>query len=115
MAKNKKIRQAITFALNKQIITDKVFGETRGKIGDSGITHPYIPNYRKNGVNGYSYNPDTAKKLIQTSGIDSIRTLQLDISEEDYKSLRIADEIRFQLEKELGIIIEINIFSKLCN
>ncbi len=107
--KNKKIRQAITFALNKQIITDKVFGETRGKIGDSGITHPYIPNYRKNGVNGYSYNPDTAKKLIQTSGIDSIRTLQLDISEEDYKSLRIADEIRFQLEKELGIIIEINI------
>ena len=107
--KNKKIRQAISFALNKQEITDKVFGETRGKIGDSGITHPYIPNYRKNGVNGYSYNSDTAKKLVQNCGIDSIRALQLDISEEDYKSLGVADEIRFQLEKELGIIIEINI------
>ncbi|MBK22343.1 MAG: hypothetical protein CMP63_08560 [Flavobacteriales bacterium] len=110
--KNKNIRKAISFALNKQVITDKVFGETRGKIGDSGITHPYIPNYRKNGVNGYSYNSDTAKKLIKTSGIDTIRPLQLDISEEDYKSLGIADEIRFQLEKELGIIIEINIVTE---
>ncbi len=107
--KNKKIRQAISFALNKQEITNKVFGETRGKIGDSGITHPYMPNYRKNGVNGYSYNSDTAKKLIENCGIDSIRPLQLDISVEDYKSLGVADEIRFQLEKELGIIIEINI------
>ena len=49
-SETKKIRQAISFALNKQEITDKVFGETRGKIGDSGITHPYMPNYRKNGV-----------------------------------------------------------------
>ena len=107
--KNKKIRKAISFALNKQEITQKVFGETRGKIGDSGITHPYIPNYRKNGVNGYSYNSDTAKKLILKSGFDSIRPLQLDVSEDDYKSIGIADEIRFQLERELGIIVEINI------
>lgn len=107
--KSKKLRQAIGFALNKQKITFKVFGETRGKIGNAGITHPYLPNYRKNGINGYTHDLDSAKKLFQDCGIDSIRPLQLDISQDDYKSISIADEIRFQLEEKLGLIVKINI------
>ena len=110
--KKKEIRQAISFALNKQEITYKVFGETIGKIGDAGVTHPFLPNYRTNGINGYTHNLDYAKKLFLSSSIDSVRPLQLDISEDDHKSISIANEIRFQLEVNLGLVVEINILPK---
>ena len=95
--------------MNKQEITYKVFGETRGKIGNAGVTHTFLPNYRKNGINGYTHNLYFAKKLVLSSSTYSVRPLQLDISEDDYKSISIADEIRFQLEINLGSIVEINI------
>ncbi len=106
--KNKNLRKAINYALNKQEITYRVFGETRGKTGDAGISHPFLPGYRKSGVNGYIFNKTKAKALINDSSITS-KSLELDISSDDYKALSIADEIRFQLEENLGLNIKINI------
>ena len=105
---NKNLRKAINYALNKHEITYKVFGETRGKTGNAGISHPFLPNYKKSGVNGYSFDKTKAKTLINDSLI-KIKELTLDISADDYKSLSIADEIRFQIEEILGLNIKINI------
>lgn len=106
--KNKNLRKAINYALDKQEITYLVFGETRGKTGDAGLSHPFLPNYKKHGVNGYSLNKNRAKQLMNDSTI-KINSLELDISSDDYKALSIADEIRFQIEKNLGIDLKINI------
>ena len=106
--KNKNLRKAINYALNKQEITYRVFGETRGKTGDAGISHPFLPGYKKSGVNGYIFNKTKAQALINDSSITT-KSFQLDISSDDYKALSIADEIRFQLEENLGLNIKINI------
>ncbi len=107
--KDKNLRKAINYALDKEELTYKVFGETRGKTGDAGITHPFLKNYRKNGINGYKFNPEKAKSLLLKVNKDSIFSLDLDISEDDFKVIGIADEIRFQLEEVLGINVKINI------
>lgn len=109
LLQNKFLRKAIAYALNKQEITYKVFGETRGKIGDAGITHPFLPNYIKNGVNGYAFNIDSAKACLKKANLGNSISLEMDISQDDYKALSIADEIRFQLDEHLGINVKINI------
>ncbi len=105
---NKNLRKAINYALNKQEITYRVFGETRGKTGDAGISHPFLPGYKKSGVKGYIFNKTKAQALINDSSITT-KSFQLDISSDDYKAHSIADEIRFQLEENLGLNIKINI------
>lgn len=108
--KNKHLRKAINYGLNKQELTFKVFGETRGKTGNAGISHPNLINYRKNGVNGYSFNLDSAKSHLKLARLDSNSLdIELDISQDDYKALSIADEIRFQLGQNLGLNIKINV------
>lgn len=109
LLQNIHLRKAISYALNKQEITYKVFGETRGKIGDAGITHPFLPNYIKNGVNGYTFNIDSAKSCLRQANLSSRISLDLDISQDDYKALSIADEIRFQLDEHLSINVKINV------
>lgn len=108
--KNRHLRKAINYGLNKQELTFKVFGETRGKTGNAGISHPNLINYRKNGVNGYSFNLDSAKSHLKRAKLDSNSLdIELDISQDDYKALSIADEIRFQLGQNLGLNIKINV------
>ncbi len=108
--KNKHLRKAINYGLNKQELTFKVFGETRGKTGNAGISHPNLINYRKNGVNGYSLRGDSAKSHLKLARLDSNSLdIELDISQDDYKALSIADEIRFQLGQNLGLNIKINV------
>lgn len=107
--KNKSFRKALSYAINKAIITQMVFGETRGKVGDIGITHPSITEYRTGRVKGYSFNLDSAKKMMAEANLPNGISLELEIGENDYKAQSVADEILLQLEQTIGVQLKINI------
>lgn len=65
--KNKKVRQAINFAINRQ----KMITYLRNDIGtpaESGMVPKGIPCYGGDAVKGYSYNLEKAKKLLVEAG-----------------------------------------------
>lgn len=107
--KNKNFRKALNYAVNKPVITRMVFGETRGKIGDIGITHPSIIEYRTGKINGYSFNLDSAKAYMKKANLDTIPSLEIEIGENDYKAQGIAGELQLQLDQYLGVQLKISI------
>lgn len=111
--KNKNFRKAVNYAINKSILTQMIFGETRGKIGDIGITHPSLTGYRTGRIKGYTYNMDTAKAYLAKANLSSLPELEIEIGENDYKAQSIADELRLQLEQNLGIQLKINVVPEL--
>lgn len=112
--KNKYLRKAISYALDRNEITYNVFGETRGKAGNQGFTHPNIINYRKNGINGYISNLDSAKSNLLKANLSAKdKQITLEISQDDYEGISVAEEIRFQLKNTLGLNIKISIVPEL--
>lgn len=107
--KNKNFRKALNYGINKSIITKIAFGETKGKIGNVGITHPSIINYRTGKINGYNYNLDSAKAYLSKANLNEIPNLEIEIGENDFKAQGIAEELQIQLEQHLGIQLKINI------
>lgn len=63
--KNKQVRQAINYAINRQAIVDKIYG-TLGNLANSPIPESswaYNPNIKK-----YEYDPIKAKELLKQAG-----------------------------------------------
>ena len=107
--KNKNFRKALNYGINKSILTKMAFGESKGKIGKNGITHPSILNHRTAKINGYSYNLDSAKAYLRKVNFDKVPTLDIEIGENDFKGQEISEELQMQLEQHLGIQLKINI------
>ena len=107
--KNKNFRKSLNFGINKSILTKIAFGETNGKIGKHGITHPSILNDRAAKISGYSYNLDSAKAYLSKANFDKTPTLEIEIGENDFKAQGISEELQIQLEQNLGIQLKINI------
>ncbi len=107
--KNKNFRKALNYGINKSILTKIAFGETNGKTGNYGITHPSILNDRIAKISGYSYNLDSAKAYLSKANFDKTPTLDMEIGENDFKGQGISEELQIQLEQNLGIQLKINI------
>lgn len=74
--KNKKIRQAINYAINRK----KLLLYLRNSIGipaNSGFIPEGMPSYNAELVKGYEYNPKRTKELIQEAGFDELHPLPL--------------------------------------
>ena len=68
---DKRVRQALNLAINKQAIIDVVF-QGAGKIAKNPIP-PTIWSYNE-ATQDYSYNPDRAKALLQEAGVSGLKT-----------------------------------------
>ncbi|MBS1636268.1 MAG: peptide ABC transporter substrate-binding protein [Bacteroidetes bacterium] len=65
---NAKVRQAINYAINRDKIVDAVLqGQAYGP-GIYGITPNTFPGYDITKIEGYSFNPEKAKKLLAEAG-----------------------------------------------
>lgn len=98
--KNKKVRQAFSYALNSKELIAKI-ERGAGVLGSPGILPPdhvyYNPDVKK-----YSYNLDKAKELLKEAGYDSL-SLDLKIAN---RTVRMAELIKEQLSR-VGIKLKI--------
>ncbi|MDX1737844.1 MAG: ABC transporter substrate-binding protein, partial [Alphaproteobacteria bacterium] len=68
---NKKVRQALNMAVNKQAILDVVF-KGAGAIAKNPIP-PTIWSYNDS-IKDYDYNPEMAKKMLEEAGVSGLKT-----------------------------------------
>lgn len=100
--KDKKVRQAISYAINNKELVDKI---ERGaaKAGSAGIIPP-DNSYYNSEVKEYNHDPDKAEELLNEAGYND---LSFDLKIAD-RTVRMAELIKEQLNR---VGIEINIIS----
>ncbi len=109
---NKKVRQAFCYAINKEkISTDIIKGQ--GTVAKYGIT-PKIPTfngYDYDQLEGYSYNPKKAKKLLTEAGYPNGKGFpytRLEVNLNGNVHRLVANEFVSQIKEVLGINIELD-------
>lgn len=103
---NKEVRQAITYAINKQDIIDGAFG---------GFGTPLYTNfspvmaayYNQDVEKGYEYNADKAKELMKDAGYENGFTMTLTVPSNYQNHVNTAQIIKEEL-KAINIDVEIN-------
>lgn len=111
---NVKVRQAISYAIDRdKIVTDVLKNEAYGP-GQSGITPPSFKGYDINKIVGYNFNPERARKLLAEAGFPGGKgfpTLKLELNSGGSKHTNVAFEIQKQLLDNLNINIELEVVS----
>ncbi len=112
--KNKKVRQALNFAINRQKLVEKILKNQAYEIGKFGITPPLPKIFNEYDFEGiedisYVYNPQRAKELLAEAGYPEGKNfpsleMQFKAGSTDYL---IASEIQSQLRSVLNINIDI--------
>jgi oligopeptide transport system substrate-binding protein len=112
--KDKRVRQAINHAIDRNGIIDKVLkGEAYGP-AENGITPPTFRDYDINNIKGYNYDVEKARLLLAEAGYPGGRgfsTLKLELNSGGYKNTSVAFEIQKQLMDNLGINIDLEVVS----
>ncbi|NOY57058.1 MAG: ABC transporter substrate-binding protein [Actinobacteria bacterium] len=65
-AANKNLRAALSMAIDRKAITDKIFNGTRAPAGD--LLSPVIPGHQDTVCDNWTYNPTKAKELFDAAG-----------------------------------------------
>jgi oligopeptide transport system substrate-binding protein len=112
--KDKRVRQAINYAIDRNAIIDKVLkGEAYGP-AENGITPPTFFDYDMNSIKGYYYDPEKAKLLFAEAGYPGGKgfpPLKLQLNSGGYKNTSVAFEVQKQLMDNLGINIDLEVVS----
>ncbi len=101
LSDNRKLRQAINFAIDREKIIKYVL-KFRGTPGINGPIPPGMPGFNKD-LKGYSFDKEKAKQLLAEAGYPDGKglSLRLTVSNEDTQKL-IGESVQAQL-KDLGI------------
>ena len=88
---DKRVRQALNYAVNKQEIVDQLFRRI-GARSLTGVVHPMLPEADPNRL-GYPYDPAKAKRLLDQARADGVKigTIRL-----------FSPNDRYTLDKEMG-------------
>ncbi|MCG7409266.1 ABC transporter substrate-binding protein [Paenibacillus sp. ACRRX] len=103
---DKKVRQAIAYALNRPLIVNQLL-KGQAEIIDGGIpsSHPYF----NKSIKPYDFNPEKAKQLLQETGWDFKRTLTFLIPVGNKVREQAADIVVQNLEA-IGLNIDVQKF-----
>lgn len=102
--KNKRIRQALAMAIDKEKIVEELYKNV-ATIIDSGI--PDKDSWHNDNVKyDLSYNPEAAKEILRTENFDFSRTLVLTRYDSDPLSIKLLEEVAKDWN-EVGIKTEI--------
>lgn len=106
-----RVRKAINYALDKNVIIRNILNYQAFGIGDGGIVPPAGFNgYDSKKVKGYSYQPEKAKKLLADAGYpngEGFPSINLKFNLGTYHSA-VADEVASQLSKTLNINVNLD-------
>lgn len=107
---NKKLRQAINHAVDKEkIVKFVVNGQAFGP-AIHGIVPPSMPDYPIDQIKGYEYDPEKAKQLLTEAGYPGGKGLEvtLQINSGGDRNIQVAEAIQAML-KEVGITMKLEI------
>jgi peptide/nickel transport system substrate-binding protein len=109
--KNKLVRQAISYAVDREKIIKYVLKGQAGGAGNHGLVPPAVPDYNAQSITGYSYNPQKAKELMAQAGFPDGKgfpaiTLQLNAG--GGRNISVAEAIQSMLSQTLGITVNLN-------
>lgn len=112
---NVKVRKAFNYAIDRNKLVNEVLNG-QGIIGSKGIT-PVIRNfngYDYNEIEGYSYDPDLARKLLAEAGYPegkNFPSIRLEINSGGNVHRMVATEIQRQLFNTLNVNVEVELVS----
>jgi oligopeptide transport system substrate-binding protein len=109
---DKRVRQALNYAIDRNKIIDKVLkGEAYGP-GENGICPPTFSDYDISNIVGYNYDLEKAKQLMSDAGYPNginFPTIKLELNSGGYKNTSVAFEIQKQLMDNLNININLEV------
>lgn len=110
--KNKNIRKAFNFAIDRTKILDFVLNGEGYAPGNHGITPPVFSNYNIETIKGYTLNIDSARYYLKKAGYAGGRgfpKLQFLLNAEGDRNTNVAVEIQKQLKDHLNVDVELQI------
>jgi oligopeptide transport system substrate-binding protein len=111
--KNKFLRQAFNYAIDRQKIVDFTL-QGEGIPANFGIVPPSLKDYDAKKVQGYDFNPDLAKKLMEKAGYPNGRGLGkivLQLNSGGSRNTQIAEVVQKMLKEVINVDIELNILA----
>jgi peptide/nickel transport system substrate-binding protein len=109
--KDKRIRKAFNYAIDRSLIVNKVLEGEAYAPGSHGITPPTIKGYDVSQIEGYSLDTTKAKKLLAKAGYkngEGFPEITLDVNSGGGMNIPVAEEIKRQLKQHLNIEITLN-------
>ena len=109
---NKKVRQALCYAIDRnKIINDVLKGEAYAP-GMHGLCPPTFSGYDVSKIKGYSYDPDMAKKLLAEGGYPNGKdfpSIKIELNSGGTKNDNVVVEIQRQLKDVLNINVDFEV------
>lgn len=110
--KNKNVRKAFSFAIDRAKILEYVLNGEGFAPGFHGITPPSFANYPIDSVRGYTLNLDSAKYYLSKAGYPSGKgfpEIVLQLKSDGERNSNVAIEVQKQLKENLNVNIKLEI------
>ncbi|MCK5280511.1 MAG: ABC transporter substrate-binding protein [Cyclobacteriaceae bacterium] len=110
--KNKFVRKAFNFAIDRTKILDFVLNGEGYAPGNHGITPPVFSNYNIESISGYALNIDSARYYLNKAGYGGGRgfpKLEFLLNAEGERNTNVAVEIQKQLKDHINVDVELQI------
>jgi peptide/nickel transport system substrate-binding protein len=111
---NVDVRRAINYAIDREYLVDSVlrgFGEP----AVYGFVPPAAPGYEAEAIDGYTFNPDKARKLLKGAGYEDPQefpVLTIQINDGNPTALEVAEAIQGMLADYLDLTVELSILPR---
>lgn len=110
--RDKRVRKAINFAIDRSKILDFVLNGEGYAPGNHGITPPSFDNYPINDIEGYTLNIDSARYYLSEAGYpngNNFPEIELLLNAEGERNTLVAVEIQKELKDHLNIDLKLTI------
>jgi peptide/nickel transport system substrate-binding protein len=109
-----KVRKAINYAIDREFIVDSIlYGY--GTPATHGFVPPSMPAYDADSVNGFSYDPEKARELLNEAGFESgndFPVLTLQLNDGNQTVIEVAEAVQRMLIQNLGITVELSVLPR---
>jgi len=109
--KNKKLRQAFNYAIDRKKLTDFTL-KGQGMPANNGIVPPIFPGFSGNAVKGYKFNPQKARQLLAEAGYPEGKgfpKLVHQINSGGGRNEQVAEATQKMLSENLNIDVSIEV------
>ena len=109
-----RVRKAFNYAINRQFIVDSIL-HGGGVPATHGIVPPSFSDYPINNVKGYSFHPDSARKLMKQAGYPmgkGFPVITLQFNDQGGANLKVAEAVQNMLKQNIGVITELSMVPK---